>query len=364
MTTLAERLEALLPKPGLPPPRATEFPHERRVLQFHLQNTRDSQRSMALAFEALAGSPENHRRLRIGQDSFAKLIETVKEFRPSLVFAQVQHPWIAQEYVEELNKAAKEIDDCVTIFWSGDVAQYNIPCHNRWYIDYGKELSLILQQSLFHARALRRGVYLEDGQWEAPGAPNAAYLQTAHDDTVYFQGTSEEWGRQHDVVFLFNSYGQRLRQSIRPWITDHREQLATAFQKAFPRRSHIGGGVASDHAGPLLRQTKLVLSCSCTDVFDRHTSCRLFKAMACGACVLVKRFADCESFGFRHQENCLLFDTVEEALELAHWALAHEDDARAIGTAGAALVAAEHTWRVRMMELAPLVEAVRADRAT
>ena len=96
--------------------------------------------------------------------------------------------------------------------------------------------------------------------------------------------------------------------------------------------------------------------------YECYTSDRLFRILGCGALLLVKSFPDMSVLGLRHGENCLAWETPEEAVTLAKDALANHDTLDGIAQAGAKLAREHHTWQVRMHELAAYVDAVRRTR--
>jgi glycosyltransferase involved in cell wall biosynthesis len=120
--------------------------------------------------------------------------------------------------------------------------------------------------------------------------------------------------------------------------------------------------VDSAHA---YRFSRCALSISLTSKLKRYSSDRLFRALACGPVVLVKRFAEYSALGLRDGVNCFLFDTPEEASALASRILKETSDGgayelwRSIGKAGAELAFEHHTWTCRMREQAVYLNYLR-----
>jgi hypothetical protein len=122
--------------------------------------------------------------------------------------------------------------------------------------------------------------------------------------------------------------------------------------------------VAPSESGEAYRTTRLALSVSVCSNLERYSSDRLFRALACGAPVLMKRFADWGSFGLLHERNVLAWDTLAGARALVQRWLGQSEEAREMGRAGAQLAREHHSWGIRMLELYPLIVASRAGHPT
>jgi len=60
---------------------------------------------------------------------------------------------------------------------------------------------------------------------------------------------------------------------------------------------------------------------------------RLIRYLACGTCVLAKRFEGADLL-FRDGEHIKYFDNIDEFFELANWYLNHEEERKKIANAG------------------------------
>lgn len=85
-----------------------------------------------------------------------------------------------------------------------------------------------------------------------------------------------------------------------------------------------------------------------TDKVPGYTSWpRMVNSMAAGCLYLTRHFPGLAQF-FKHKKHLLEFNTIPEAVELAKWALEHENERARIVQAGRNEVVQAHTWDVRI----------------
>lgn len=348
------------PHPGQLP--LTAEPTAERVLHMHLWTADDPQNSLAEAMRVLGV----HGHIRIdwtslpGEDRTRVFVEAARELKPTLIFLQLQAPGVLD--ASTVASIRRELHDpsLVTIAWSGDVGHNNGPwngVNDAWSYELAKHCDLML--------------FTGTGQVErhrARGMVNAAYLQIGFDEDRYFPGPDDAYGTKHEAVFLGQNYGPQWN-SIPNNEAGVRRELVSRFSK-LPGFAVYGGGwehghgVAQAEVGNILRRSRLALSVSLTSDLGRYSSDRLIRAMACGTPTLVKRFADMEGLGLIDNENCIVWNTVDEAYEKAQYWLdqTRREQLRAIGRAGADLMKLRHTWGYRLRELAALVRTVRGEK--
>ena len=102
------------------------------------------------------------------------------------------------------------------------------------------------------------------------------------------------------------------------------------------------------------------LSVSLDNQLENYTSDRLFRILGCGALLLAKRFPGADVLGLRHEENCLLFETADEAVALAKEWIASPERVQEVAAAGAKLARENHTWLIRLIEMQALIEIIRS----
>jgi hypothetical protein len=363
--TAIQRLWEVDPVWGHAPWRAAPTRSE-RVLHVHLRTVEDSQESLCRALASLADL-DGYRRvdwpcLAAGERQQA-VLAAAAQLRPTLIFMQLQRPGVlGSGTVTEMRRAANS-EDLVVISWCGDVGGVNGPFpdpEDRWAYDLSRQCDLMLYTSMSQVRAHR-----------SRGMHNAAYLQIGYDEDRYFEGGPEQWGSRFDACFLGANYDERNWPSLPGNDMPLRRTMALTMSEEFGCRFGLfgpgwGRGVRylpPDESGYIYRQSCVALSISACSYLERYSSDRLLRALACGGTVLMKSFDDWPSFGFVHEENVLVWDTLDEGLAMARrWLQPLRRDAlRQIGRRGAQLAREHHSWGVRMLELWPLIAAVRGE---
>jgi hypothetical protein len=315
-----------------------------RVLHVHLAARGEPQTSLCSALDSL-GVGERIDWLN-SKSVAADILSAARRIRPTLVWMQLQTPGVLSPAdIVELRAAC---DPRVAICtWSGDVANNNSFLRDDWAAELGRACDLVLHSSMTHVRRLRER-----------GAP-AAYLQIGYDEDRYFPGQDIDYGTSHDVVFLYHRYSHDLCRSVGDYDeSQSREDIAAAV-RTFPR-PQCGDGVPHSASGDVYRRALFGVSVSLSSRMERYSSDRLLRCLACGVVTVVKRFDDMESWGLIHGKNCLVFDTVAEAVDLIRdWSGRPSAERFRVGSSGAKLAHDHHTWGIRMRELMYLVNIVR-----
>lgn len=343
-------LHELDPQPGRAPARLAQPLPKERVLHVHLRTNDEPQTSMCEALRALAGG--DYQQLSwIGMDHDVlqrEMIRLSAEFRPTLVFMQLQTPNVVhRSTLEEMRRRHGEL---TAVSWCGDIGR-----DDDWVMELAPELALYT--SLDQVHNLR-----------AKGFSAAAYLQIGYDTDRYFEEPSPGAPPAHNVVFLGQNYDDRCWTRITPHEAQLRRDVVQVLREMGVGFEVFGQGwkgaryARPPEDGAIYRRARMAVSLSLVSHYARYSSDRLIRALACGPAVLVKRFRDMESWGLSHEKNCLVWDSLEELLTLLPFL--HDDQyLRGIGHEGAALARQHHTWEVRMLELVPLLEAVRGRTA-
>lgn len=292
------------------------------------------------------------------------VLEAVREVKPTLIWMQLQTPGVVSPALVALMREASP--EAVIVSWCGDIGR-----DPKWSHELAPHLDAVLFSSMTQVREHR-----------AVGFPNAAYLQIGYDEAYHIPDPLEEampcapsrYERLPRVAFLGQNY---VDKHWARWLPGHEAQLRRDVVQALlaaeiPLALH-GANWPRPPAGPPLnprqsalvyRQSQLALSISLTSKLERYSSDRLFRALACGCAVLVKRFDDMEALGLQDGFNCMAFDTPEEAVGLAQELLAERwmGGVCVMGEAGAILARERHTWRVRMAEQQVYLNAIRVAR--
>jgi hypothetical protein len=363
----AQRLWELDPEWGHAPWRAAPTRVE-RVLHVHLNTPAEPQTSLCNALASLA-THGGYCRVDWSywptvEQRHQAVVEAAARLKPTVVFMQLQRPDVlAPSTVAEIRRVCAA-EDVVIASWCGDVGGCNGPSPapgEHWAYELAPHCDLMLYSSMSQVRAHR-----------SRGMHNAAYLQIGYDEYRYFEGPDAGYGSRYDIVFLGTKCEEghwsnlpandvRLRTEVVETLRSERRERFGLFG------SNWADGVsevAPAESGEAYRTARLALSVSVCSNLERYSSGRLFRALACGAPVLMKRFADWGSFGLLHERNVLAWDTLAGARALVQRWLGQSEEAREMGRAGAQLAREHHSWGIRMLELYPLIVASRAGHPT
>lgn len=327
-------------------------PKAERVLHLHLWTSVEGQQSLCDALAALGP----YRRLdwtRVDREVLPEQLRAaVREHRPTLLWMQLQTDGVVTgALLDELRALSPGLR---IVSWCGDVGR-----NPAWSHRIAPHVDALFFSSTTQAE-----------QHRAAGFPNAAYLQIGYDTETHYPPLH---GVDRSGTVFF---GQRFDLSGWPYLPEHEIQLRTetiralgaAFGLGFAAYGSGWEGYAWGHP-PLFpalsaeryRRARCAVSVSITSRLGRYSSDRLFRALACGPVVLVKRFDDMEALGLADGGNCLVWDSPDDCVELVRFAdgLADEERAR-IGWAGAMLARSQHTWLDRMHEMAAYLELIDA----
>lgn len=357
---LIRRLRAIDPTDGHWPARAVAALPE-RVLHVHLETADDQQAGLVRALQKLGAAGYSQVAWPNMSQAVVEraIVEAATLLRPTLVFMQLQTPNIVSPAV--IARVREVVNDprLVVVTWCGDVAGRNSPWDVEWQVPLGCAVDLTLHSSFTHVKALRTA-----------GIERAAYLQIGYDEEQYQPAPGTP--REHDICFLGNRYyTPDYLSSMREHDADLREAVILAMLQAFSSRfglygsGHAGGlgQIALRDAHAAYHRSAIGLNVSLCNFFDAYSSDRIFRILGCGSALLTKHFPMMSVYGLRDGENCLVWDTPQEAVSLAQEYLRTERaaDLAAIAKAGAVLARERHTWDARMHELAPLIAAVRGE---
>lgn len=334
------------PKPGALPRRVE--PRAERVLHVHLKTPQDAQVSRCEALKSLGPYKAISWRDIPHDDLQRHMYGLTKTHQPTLVFMQLQTGGVVDiQTLKDMRRAGP--DDMKIVSWCGDIGR-----PPDWSDRLAPYCDLMCFSSMNQVHDQR-----------ARGHVNAAYLQIGYDEGIFYESRTSK--RKRGVVF----FGQNYNNSAWTYLERHdaqlrRDTLATLGELGVPCWVYGQGWgthrptIAPTKTGNMYRDVELALSISLVSHYERYTSDRLFRAMACGTPTLVKRFADCDGLGLSDEENCLLWDTIPELVEKVYEYTGRDFLLRPIGAAGAELVRTHHTWPVRMRELAYYLELLRS----
>ena len=124
--------------------------------------------------------------------------------------------------------------------------------------------------------------------------------------------------------------------------TDNRIRALEKLSDSHPNNLCLSGIFFEDTAKHFT-DSRVVFNISvCGDL-----NMRSFESLATRSCLLTDRQQGMEEAGFKHQENCLMYDSIEEAMDLLDWAIGHPAECERMADAGWRMVLSRHTYWAR-----------------
>lgn len=124
------------------------------------------------------------------------------------------------------------------------------------------------------------------------------------------------------------------------YVTGQRKRLVKTFAECFGDKFKENIFVIGDAMLDVIWRTRLNLNLNISYDFNY----RNFETTACGTALLTSFHPDMEELGFIDGKTCIVYKTVEEALDKAKFYLSVPDLTQKIADAGAELTHARHTY--------------------
>jgi spore maturation protein CgeB len=246
------------------------------------------------AFKKVLGE-ENYREIQCSNDSSFNnnCIEILKEFKPDIVFMQIQAEGIIHPYVCEhaIQMGAKVIN------WTGD-KRHTVP---QWMIDLAPFVSVTAFSNMEDVRKMRYLCY------------NSEYLEIGYDPEIY-----KPEGEAHNVpeiVFMGNNYGEGHFP-----MSEFRIKMVQFLQQEYGDRFGVFGTGWSNSKGnynhsqheeaKAYRGCKVAINCSHFDA-ERYNSDRLLRILGTGAACISFRHHGMEQ-DYKGGEDIVYFETLEQ----------------------------------------------------
>lgn len=232
--------------------------------------------------------------LRCGEDNFNnKAKGFVIDFRPDIVFIQIQTPNILEEETARILAANCK---CV-INWTGDV-RHPIP---QWYYDIGKQIDLTCFSNMTDVREFRTS------------GLKSEYLEIGYDPEIYKpEGEKIE---AKDIVFLGNNYGDGFFPE-----STYRREMVEFLTKEYPNNFGVYGNGWANSIGDfnssqpeeakLLRGAKIAINLSHYN-YERYNSDRILRIMGTGVMCLTRHYLGLET-DFSPDNNLVIWDNFDE----------------------------------------------------
>lgn len=349
----------LVPAVGcLPMAREDIAAPKERVLHVALRDAREKQPGLARALRGIADSYGEVDWLRCEQLDERATRSTMRvvasTLRPTLVFIQTQRRSpITPELLEEMRPLFD--DNCVIVNWDGDQHHEAAAPERAWFRELGAACDTSLVVNTAHPEI-----------YASLGVRNPGYLQIGVDQELYRPHAVPAPGTP-STVMLASRYAGYAPYQRRQAIVD----LLEAYYGAGGFGVY-GGGWSGPSAHPMLNQDQeagvygasvCAISMSIRADLPRYTSDRLFRALACGAYVLVERFPDMAGLGLVDGVNCRAWSGWGELQNHITQAEPRDPEYQRIRSCAEHLGLLHHTWDARMPELLYIVDQIRAARA-
>jgi spore maturation protein CgeB len=248
-----------------------------------------------------------------------RVIEECKEFKPDLVFIQVQSPGILNNStLQNIRPFCGKI-----INFTGDVRD---PLPN-WYIETGKLIDLTLFVSMTDVRKSQDQI-------------NCDWIQIGFDDTIFNKHT--EHVKSADIVFMANNYGSFP-------VSNYRKEIVSTLSNEFKGRFEVfgtGWNRANNINDSLLKQAsvyrgcKIAINCSHYN-HSMYSSDRILRIMGSGAFCLSHEFRDYDKL---YADHLAIFKNINDLVEKCHYYLENEEDRKRIANNGYEFTHTLYTW--------------------
>ena len=234
-----------------------------------------------------------------------KLIETAREFKPDLIFFQLQREGILKI---DTFRALSEMGIKV-INWTGDV-RHPIP---QFYFDYAPFCETSFS-NFTDVLTMKEYGY------------KSRYLQIGYDDHVFFpKGVV----RDIDIVFMGNNYGEHKFP-----LSKYRIDMVTRMKKEFGDRFKVYGNNWEWKDGSfngnqkeennLYNRTKIAINFSHFN-YSRYSSDRMFRLTGSGTFCLSHDYEDVD-MDWQVGEDIAVWKDIDELIEKCHYYLENEWD--------------------------------------
>jgi CheY-like chemotaxis protein len=264
-----------------------------------------------------------------------QIVKDVTEFRPDIVFMQIQTPNIVR--IETLRQIKKHCGKIVN--FTGDVRS-PLP---YWYIETGKEIDLSLFVSQTDVEIARvRGI-------------NAEWLQIGFDPEIYNDKVAP--AKIPEIVFTANNYDHFE-------LSQYRKEVAYALNREFKNRFQLYGSgwiipsldcnASMEKQASIFRGAKICISVSNFN-HNKYVSDRALKIMGAGGFCLSHEFGGRENL-YEKNYHLSTFDSIPDMIEKCHYYLGHDEERNRIAKNGYDLTHKLYTWDSMINNLIKICE--------
>lgn len=239
----------------------------------------------------------------------SRLLEIYNEFKPDLVFIQVQSPVINLETIQYLSK------ESIVINWMGDVRVHT----ERWFYQWSPYV--------VNCFSNMRDV---DNLWA--GNNRTEFLQIGIDPLIFYNRKPE---KKHDIVFMANRYNNfplsGFRQKVIYYLKNKYHERFKLLGNGWPM-SDGNLNQSQTRESEFYSESKIAISISHFDI-DRYFSDRLLRAMGSGCFTLSHNYHGIEK-DFTIGEHLDTFGNEQELEAKINYYLQQEDERERIALNG------------------------------
>jgi spore maturation protein CgeB len=272
-----------------------------------------------------------------------QLIRTVRSFKPDLMHMQIQHTSVIGG--NTVSKIKQMRPNMIITNWTGDVRTH-VP---RTYKAVSKASDFNLISSTGQIDMFSREI-----------GKQAKYWQIGYDPRLYYPEKIPRNKFEWDVVFIANHNAKENYPG-----RAEREHVCKLLQREFgkkfrlhgygwPKGFQCAGSLDQKILNQVYHNSFCNISVSHFNDLNHYFSDRLLMCMASGRPTISLKFPKWESY-FTDMGDIVIADSVADIPNKVRWLLANPERARLIGEAGAAKMAAEHTYFSRINELLEMV---------
>lgn len=160
---------------------------------------------------------------------------------------------------------------------------------------------------------------------KAEWLPHAFEPFAYHDISTGVPTPFEFASKDHDIAFVGHVN------------SDNRVDFLDRMFKEFP--NFFFGQRRFQDAAQIYAKSKICINIAMVD----DVNMRCFEIAGAGGCLLTTWLPDMEELGFVDGQNCILFNSLDEAVEKTSYYLAHDEERERIAKAGFDLVMSRHT---------------------
>lgn len=266
-----------------------------------------------------------------------KLIRMVKEYKPTIVFLQIQTPGIIT--IETAKEIAKH---SFIINWSGDIRVETPP---QWYLDIGRYIQLTAFSNMKDVKGCREQGLKSD------------WLECGFNPEIY-----RKWDtpiKTREIVAHFNDGGYN-RFPLSQYRLDIVNVLRSEFKDRFGVFGNSQGAIADFNSNQLAEaknysNAKIAINCSHFRT-EKYSSDRLSRIMGTGGAACISHYFPCIGQMYDLGNHLYTFDNLNELVKLCHNLLNNEDERKRIALAGQKHALKNYTFEEMCKNIVKLYE--------